>query len=220
MLRITPAPGEYYHIYNRGTEKRDIFLNHRDYERFLSLLYLCNDSKRAVVTKLQGRTLDKALGLERGPTRIDICAYCLMPNHFHLLVREKGDGHISKFMQKLTTGYTMYFNKLNERSGALFQGKYKFIHANTDNYLSYLISYIHLNPVKLIDPKWKENGIQNKRRAEKFLNGYSYSSYPDYLGLKRYHSKILAKDALPKYFETLKDFKTVIKYWLQGPTLE
>ena len=137
-----------------------------------------------------------------------------MPNHFHLLVRELEDGGISKFMQKITTGYTMYFNKRSDRNGALFQGRFKATHVADDRYLRYLISYIHLNPVKLIEPKWKETGIANQVHAERYLETYTASSYPDYLGKKRAEGMILTKEALPEYFSSGSDFKTFVTEWL------
>lgn len=217
---ISIAPGEFYHLYNRGTEKRNIFTTDRDRERFIALLYLCNTTEPVRIDdiqKSQGSTLRKTgvlFEIERGETLIDICAYCLMPNHFHLLVREKEERGISRFMQKLMTGYTMYFNKRHERTGSLFQGKFKATHADEDRYLKYLVSYIHLNPVKLVDPRWKENGIRNRKSAEKFLHTYRYSSYPDYLGASRTESKILNKKALPDYFNDARDFETEVADWL------
>ena len=220
---IILTPGEFYHIYNRGTEKRNIFSSQADYDRFLSLLYVSNGDI-AVDLKRQGRTLSEVSRIDRGQALVDICAYCRMPNHFHLLIREIKEGGVSSFMQKLITGYTMYFNKRHDRTGALFQGKYKATHAQDDSYLSYLISYIHLNPVKLIDSKWKENGIKDRKKAKRHLKSYRYSSYLDYLGVKRIEKIILNKDALPKYFETPEDFETNIADWLkyqprQGRTL-
>lgn len=215
---ISIAPDEFYHLYNRGTEKRNIFSAEADYVRFLALLYLCNatDPVRIDnVQKQQGSTLLELLPeIDREETLIDISAYCLMPNHFHLLVREKEEQGISRFMQKLTTGYTMYFNKRYERSGALFQGRYKATHADEDRYLKYLVSYIHLNPVKLVDPRWKENGIRDRKHAEKYLHAYRYSSYLDYLGTSRTESMILNKDVLPDYFSEPRDFQTEIADWL------
>ena len=137
-----------------------------------------------------------------------------MPNHFHLLIGEKIEGGISRFMQKLSIGYTMYFNKLRERSGALFQGKFKATHADNDRYLKYLISYIHLNPVKLIDPQWKENGIANRKKAEEYLAHYSVSSYLDYIGIQRSENRIISKDVLPEYFNSENNFKNTITDWL------
>ena len=154
------------------------------------------------------------LEIDQKETLIDITAYCLMPNHFHLLVHEKTEGGASKFMQKLTTGYTMYFNKRHERNGSLFQGKFKATHVSDDRYLKYLLSYIHLNPVKFIDPLWKENGIRDRTGAAKYLHEYPYSSYRDYLGENRAESKILNKKVLPDYFENKRDFEIEIEDWL------
>ena len=154
------------------------------------------------------------LALERGEPLVDLCAYCLMPNHFHLLVRERSSGGISRFMQKLTTGYTMYFNTRRERTGALFQGRFKAEHAKEDRYLKYLISYIHLNPVKLIESKWKETGIVNRKRAETYLEQYRWSSFGDYCGLERPEGALINQSALPAYHETPHDFKESVTEWL------
>ena len=207
------APGEFYHIYNRGTEKRNIFMSRADRSRFLALLYFANQNE-PVNLKLQGSTLLEIDEERAGDPIVEIVAYCLMPNHFHLLIRELEDGGISKFMQKLTTGYTMYFNKKYERNGALFQGRFKATHVADDNYLRYLISYIHLNPVKLIEPKWKETGITNKAYAQRYLETYTASSYLDYLGKERPERIILAHEALPEYFSSGSDFKTFVTEWL------
>lgn len=137
-----------------------------------------------------------------------------MPNHFHLLVQEKIEGGTSLFMQKLSTGYTMYFNRRYERTGSLFQGTFKMTHSEDDRYLKYLISYVHLNPIKIIEPSWKETGIANRKAAEKFLNDYSYSSFLDYTGTKRFENAIVDTQALPKYFDSPVDFKNSVSEWL------
>jgi putative transposase len=209
------ARDEFYHIYNRGTDKRKIFSSQKDYERFLALLYLCNNSETVHLSNHQGSTLPKLLSMPRGAPLVHLCAYCLMPNHFHLILQEIDDGGISRFMQKLITAYTMYFNKLHERSGALFQGRFKATHAKDDGYLTYLISYIHLNPVKLFEPTWKETGIKNRKGSETFLDNYEYSSYLDYVGNIRKEAVIIDKTALPDYFETPKGFKEYVTQWLE-----
>lgn len=207
------ALGEFYHLYNRGTDKRNVFTSRFDRDRFLALLYLANQDG-AVDLKLQGQTLSEVIQERTGAPLVEIVAYCLMPNHFHLLIRELEEGGISKFMQKLTTGYTMYFNKRHDRSGALFQGTFKATHVADDRYLRYLISYIHLNPIKLIEPKWKETGITDKAHAERYLETYMLSSYLDYLGKKRLEGMILAREALPEYFSSGTEFKTFVTEWL------
>lgn len=108
----------------------------------------------------------------------------------------------------------MYFNASRKRTGALFQGRFRAEHAAYDTYLKYLFSYIHLNPVKLIDPKWKKNGIGDKRNAVNYLASYPYSSYMDYIDVKREYSKILSKKEFPAYFSTKMSFERHIDDWL------
>ena len=208
--------GEYYHIYNRGTDKRIIFTNKKDYERFVALLYLCNNKTSVDVSAFirGGRSLSELLNVEVKETLVDIGAYCLMPNHFHLFIREKQENGISLFMKKLLTAYSMYFNKKHQRTGGLFEGPFLATHVDNDQYLKYLFSYIHLNPVKIIDPKWKENGITNRVEAKKHLLTYVYSSYFDYININRKEGKILNKPAFPEYFANSQEFEQCINEWL------
>lgn len=215
--KFTFSVDEFYHIYNRGTDKRVIFMDYEDYERFVSLMFVCN-SDRPIIFR------DIPIGLpyvfERGNTLVDIVAYCLMPNHFHLLILEKMDGGITKFMSKLLTAYSMYFNRKYKRTGGLFEGVFKAKHAETDEYLKYLFAYIHLNPVKIIDSNWKEYGIQNRVAAQGYLADYKYSSYLDWQGETRDESKILNRNASPEYFTTAKDFNDFVNEWLSYNNLE
>jgi len=137
-----------------------------------------------------------------------------MPNHFHILVKEKVAGGTSLFMQKLSTAYTMYFNVKNERTGALFAGCFKATHASHDEYLKYLISYIHLNPIKIIDPAWKDTGIKNPMEAKNFLERYRYSSYSEYTKILRPESAILNISAFPEYFSAADGFENTLQSWL------
>ncbi len=188
----------------------------------MALLYVCNSTKAVDInTHFQGRkSLLELFGTERDDTLVEIGLYCLMPNHFHILVREKVEGGLSKFMGKLATAYSMYFNKKNNRTGTLFEGRFKAKHANADEYLKYLFAYIHLNPVKIIDPEWKENGIGDRDGAKKYLAEYSYSSYLDYMGTKRIEGKIINKSAFPEYFTDNKDFEQYINEWLSFKELK
>jgi len=147
---------------------------------------------------------------------VAIGAYCLMPNHFHILIRQIQPNGISRFMQKLLTAYSMYFNTKYERSGTLFEGRFKSKRAIHDNYLRYLFAYIHLNPVKLIDSTWKEKGIQNLQEARTQLLHYDYSSYLDFIGKVRPEGTIVsnAKEFFPEYFEDYAEFDEFINAWL------
>ena len=202
--------GEYYHIYNRGNSKQTIFRDKWDYDRFLKLLFISNGQINFKIFNAGKEVFD----FNRGAQIVDIGAYCLMPNHFHILLTQTGGGNISKFMQKLSTGYSMYFNKKYERTGTLFEGKFKSEHVDNDRYLKYLFSYIHLNPIKLIDAGWKENGIKNKNEAVKFIEQYLFSSYLDYIGHSRKQTKILNVRAFPNYFNNSTVFKSELFSWL------
>ncbi len=208
------ALDEYYHVYNRGTEKRKIFMDIADYERFLVLMYLANSAENVHLWSARGSTSLELFLQDKATPLVDICSYCLMPNHIHLLLRERTEGGIPRFMQKLMTGYTMYFNTRYERSGALFQGKYKAEHAVSDRYLKYLISYVHLNPIKIIEPRWKETGVRNRNAAKKYLKEYRWSSFRDYAGIKRPEGKIINPTSLPAYFENAGQFSALIAEWL------
>ena len=206
--------GEYYHIYNRGNSKQKIFHDKEDYLRFISLLYISNSSESFNFYDLGRNTNFNVYEIERINPLVDIGAYCLMPNHFHILITEKIENGISKFMQKLGTAYSMYYNKKYKRTGGLFEGKFKSQHADTDRHLKYLFSYIHLNPIKLIQKDWKEEGIKNKKEAVNYLNGYLYSSYLDFIEEKRIQSKILNVESFPKYFPNKTSFVEEILEWL------
>lgn len=203
--------GEYYHAYNRGVEKRKVFLNTEDLKRFHRLLFLSNNGNSFKFRDLENQPLNT---IDRGNPIIAIGAYVLMPNHFHILAKEICQNGLSMFMQKLTTGYSMYFNKKYERVGPLFQGKFKAEPIQRDEHLKYLYAYIHLNPVKLIESTWKETGIKNMSQALKHIEQYCYSSYEDYCGNIRNENLILAKDEFPNYFSKKHSFKTYINEWL------
>jgi len=137
---------------------------------------------------------------------------------FHLIITQTENGSISKFMQKLATGYAMYYNQKYKRSGSLFEGKFKSEHVNSGRYLKYLFSYIHLNPIKLIQKDWKEKGIKSKKEAIKFLKDYKYSSYLDFVGEKRIQNKILDLRGFPNYFPNKNYFNREIFDWINYKT--
>jgi len=214
--KVDIATGEYYHIYNRGVEKRDIFINCSDYRRFILLLNIFNEKRSVCVRDCKDILRGGASGNKE--TLVDIGAYCLMPNHFHILIKEKRDGGATSFMHKLTTGYTMYFNKKYQRVGPLFQGTFKSEHIDSDEYLKYLFSYIHLNPLKMIDDTWKETGLADIISAKSFLDTYQYSSYLDYSNPQKFNSETLCKNSFPEYFPTSEDFDQNIFDWMNYKT--
>lgn len=148
----------YYHVYNRGVEKRAIFLDDQDYTVFLGLLkkYLTGEKE---VSKTN-RHKTKSMGDE-----LQLAAYCLMPNHFHLLFYQVTETAITEFMRRVSTGYVMYFNNRYNRVGSLFQSRFKASKINADAYLQHISRYIHMNP-------------------EAYAS-WPYSSFPIYAGKKK-----------------------------------
>lgn len=184
MNRLKFADGEIYHIYNRGVEKRKIFLNQRDYLRFIHGMHEFNNENPATNTLyFLNKSYIEVQPRYKDPL-VEILAFVLMPNHFHILLKQKKDGGIPKFMQKLGTGYTMYFNKKNERVGCLFQGRFKSVLISHESQHIHIASYIHLNPLKLFSYRGSTSiGIEEKME---FLEGYRWSSYLDYIGKKNF----------------------------------
>jgi putative transposase len=211
--------GEYYHVYNRGNSRQNIFKDDIDRDRFVKLLYLCNSAKSIDFRDDIVKQKIDAFDYERGGRLVSIGAWVLMPNHFHLYITpyervSGGDKEVSLFMNKLSTAYSMYFNKKHSRTGTLFEGPFKSVLLEEDEQAKYLFSYIHLNPVKLIDPQWKKRGLENCNKTLKFLEEYKWSSYHDYRGKKRPESKIIIKDEFPEYFSNPKIFDEEIFEWL------
>jgi putative transposase len=206
------AHGEFYHVYNRGTDKRTIFLDIADYRRFIELLFLSN-SVFSVDVRYVRKFNDSVFDFDRSDPLVYIGAYCLMPNHFHILLTPAIENGVQMFMQKLLTGYSMYFNKRYERTGALFESRFKARHANSNEYLKYLFSYIHLNPVKLIQSDWKESGIRDIERVKQYLDTYEYSSFKDYFS-SRTESAIMEPSKFPDYFSNKKGIDTELLSWL------
>ena len=194
-MRKTPfVEGYYYHIYNRGIEKRKIFVKNHDYNKFIQQIKHFNWNK------------------SNSPL-VEIVAYCLMPNHFHFIITPKVENGISLFMQKLGTGYTMYFNRKYERTGVLFQGPFKSIMVKDEGYLLHLTRYIHLNPVELIEPNWKEEGIKDWEKVNRFLERYRWSSYLFYIE-KKEPPFPLKKDFIEEFFDKPEEYKKFINEWV------
>jgi len=219
--KVPFVPGEYYHIYNRGNSKQIIFFDEKDYERFTKCLYLCNSQKnfnfRDDIVDLKIDSFD----FDRGTPIVSIGTWTLMPNHFHLYLTFSpcpGQGeknNISDFMHRLSLAYVGYLNRKYKRTGSLFEGPFKAVHVKNDNQARYLFSYHHLNPVKLIQPKWKEEGIKNTKKTLEFLKNYKWSSYLDYKGVKRPEGKIITLEDFPIDFQNTNDFDREILDWLE-----
>ncbi len=176
---------EFYHIYNRGTDRRDLFVDDLDHERFLDSVYLFNDEHYThqpdpfhKITLLASSEAE--VNFQKPFLRIH--AYCLMPNHYHFLVEQLEEKGISRFFHKLDMGYSRYFNRRYKRTGTLYEGPFKAIHVKDESYLRHLPLYIHLNPLELSGANWKDGVVEDWGAAEEFLSGYSWSSHHAFLG--------------------------------------
>lgn len=138
----------YYHVYNRGTEKRNVFMDAQDFERFLDGLHLFNTNNTKSIRLKDIKKSDRRTprGLTSGSTElVQIHAYCLNPNHYHLIISCEDTKNLSKFMQKLGTGFAYYFNEKHRRTGSLFQGTYKKVEITSYAQLLHLLAYVNLN---------------------------------------------------------------------------
>jgi REP element-mobilizing transposase RayT len=181
----------FYHLYNRGVNKQLIFKDEQDYGVFLSYLKTYLEPKneitlRSVIIDENASWKEKAqaaklLRLNNFFDTITLVSYCLMPNHFHLLVKQTDADAIDRFMNSLCTRYTMYFNKKYKWVGSIFQSVYKAIQILSDDQLLYLTHYIHRNPHSIINKSYS-NYLASKGEA---LRSWEFSSYQEYLGLRK-----------------------------------
>ena len=157
-------------------------------------------------------------GSERKPL-VRIMAYCVMGNHYHLLVEEIQEGGITKFMHKLGIGYAKYFNNKHDRVGSLFQDKFKNVIVDNERYLQYLLVYINvLNPAQYIEPNWKEEGIRSIENVLEYAENYLWSTHLEYVGKR--NSLIIDKGILGELLPTPKEYLELVKAVLQGKKYE
>lgn len=184
---------ELYHVLNRGVEKRNIFMDQRDYVRFVHDLYEFNDEKPTLNVNYSFKNMDLRNPYIRERKQIvDLHGWCLMRNHYHLLLSERIDGGLTLFLRKLNVGYANYFNEKYKRVGSLFQGRTKKIHINSEAYFLHILNYIHFNPLDYMASArgWRERQLETPQKAHEYLTKYRWSSYVDYCGQRNFPSLI------------------------------
>lgn len=205
MRNIEISIDECYHIYNRGAHKRIIFHDTADHVRFLFLILFLQSPisfdqvSRPVHRYVKHRVfdIDEETKSQIADERyIELFSFCLMPNHFHLILREVQEGGISRYMQRVLNGYTKYYNAKYEVSGHLFQGPYKAVHIEGNDQLLYLSTYIHRNPRELPQRKNKESK-------------YEWSSYQDYIGESRW-GELLSTELILEQFKTKDEYEEFV----------
>ncbi|QQG46629.1 MAG: transposase [Candidatus Niyogibacteria bacterium] len=220
MRDIDFVEGEIYHIFTRGVEKRTIFEDDFDRRRFATILFYLNDASGKPARQMQN-SVPTLTDSDKEPM-VEILSWCFMPNHFHLLVKELKEGGISAFLHRLQVSHALYFNTKYKRSGPLFSGKFKAVHIGGDKHFTHVSRYIHLNPLELFDPMWKERGyVEDKVGAEKFLKEYKWSSLPDYLEQGTKFASLIDKSMVMEYFDnSVEDYWKFISEWINRPKSE
>lgn len=192
--KTTFVNNEFYHVYNRGVDKRDIIMSENDSDRFMKSVLLFNSKKP--IGSIFEKMLIKNKNQFGGETAklVNIIAYCLNPNHFHFILEQVIEGGISEFMKRLGGGYTWYFNNKHKRSGSLFQGVFKSVHIDDNQYLLNLSAYVNLN-----------------NRAHKFggeTAKWARSSWNEYLTEDNQNSSgICSKDIILSQFKKKNEYK-------------
>jgi len=181
---------EIYHVLNRGVDKR------------------YQDVRRPDIIKRKKR---KRI--------VDLLAFCLMPNHYHLLLIPKKPEYLTLFMKKLNGGYAKYFNEKYQRTGTLFERRFKRVLIKREEHFIHLPYYIHCNPLDLKYPEWRNRELKNSQEAIKFLEKYRWSSHLDYLGIKNFPS-LTQREFFLNVFEGEKGYKNAIENWLKSFDLE
>jgi putative transposase len=218
--------GEIYHVITRGIEQREIFMDNQDYWRGIFSLYEFNNLRSVIIRgrrESRKKYLNEVIEVYRAGRSpastssreefVSVLAFVFMPNHIHLLLRQEKEGGISRFLQKLNTGYAKYFNGRYKRVGPLFQGRFKALHVENNEYLKTIFVYIHTNPIAIIEPGWKEKGISDAKKSKEFLEEYRWSSYLDYLGIYNFPS-VTQRDLLYNIMGGKEGAKDFIDTWI------
>jgi putative transposase len=209
--------GCYYHVFNRGVDKRRIFESQEEFHRFYQSLFLFNlidYSNPTGYTLFRDDLLvqfeDEAPGTRE--TFVDILSYCLLPNHFHLLLKQNRDGGISQFMHRLSMGYARSFNVSHNRTGSLFEGPYKMVRIENEAQLFHVPRYIHLNALDLTSLNWRDGQISDWEAAEKRLEAYPWSSHQVYLG-KPQELSVIHEPLVRAIFPTAEEYRQFLRGW-------
>lgn len=217
--------GGVYHIVNRGVEKRKIFLKNQDYSRFILALEFLNEKENFNLWNLIARaerarsdltTLKERLDNQRRKAQrpvVELLAFTLMPNHFHLIIREIMKEGIPLFMQKLCSGYVTYFNKQCNRVGPLFQSRYKSVRIKEDIQLATVFTYVHTNPAELIESGWKDFHVKNPKATMRYLENYKWSSYQDYIGNSTFPT-VTNREFFLNFYGSEEKCRQAVKDWI------
>lgn len=213
------VPGEYYHIYSRTIFNTPEFRNSKNTER-LEQAFLISNSTRSTETYQFLRNNEKATIkdvaeiLARGEKLIDILCYAIMPDHYHMLIYEKQENGITKFIRSCNTSIAKYINIKNDRRGPFFESRFKSKHINSNAYLLHLSLYIHLNPLDfLISKEWRNHKLKNWDSIKNNLVNYKWSSLDSYLDNNHKNPIISNTEIIKEQFANEKDYENYLRNW-------
>ena len=216
------ANKEIYHIILRALDNNLIFKDENDYYRGIFSIYEFNNTSPVQIWKRRRDRIiekNKKKSGEDGPRpdlrdlMVNVLAFCFMPNHIHLLLRQLSDNGITKFMSKVGTGYAGYFNRKYQRKGHVFQNRFSSVHIKDNNQLIIVFNYININPTSLLEPNFKEIGIKNPKKVVRFIEEYKWSSYQDYVGIKNFPS-VTQREFMNEIIGGEEECKELLKDWI------
>ena len=217
--------GEIFHVLNRGVDKRTIFVGKKDYLRFIHNLHNLNDENQVANSLFRfknkyeaprhAKTIDIASRYNKTMRPlVEIYAFCLMNNHYHLMLTPLVENGLSRFMKKINIAYAKYFNVKYQRKGHLFEGRYKSIHLKKESHFIHLPYYIHFNPLDIQFHNWRDRNLSNHKAAIKFLETYRWSSHLDYLRKENF-PEITKRKFLWDFFGGPKGYREQLYSWLR-----
>lgn len=213
------APDEFYHIYNRTLFNIPVFKNRKNCERLMQALLLANSTHSSQAFQFlrnnENATIEDALEIAKnGEKFVDVICYTIMPNHYHLLLKERQENGITGFVHKCNISVAKYINTKMERRGPLFESLFKSKHISSNKYLLHLSLYIHLNPLDIISGKeWREGKLQNWTMAKKKLLAYPWSSLKSFLENKKDDLIISGTEIITDQFDGKKDYELFLQRW-------
>lgn len=216
------TPNEYYHIYSRTILNTSEFKNNRNCKRLVQAFLLANYTKSTgafqYLRNHKEATLQEALGIaKKGEKLVDVLCYVIMPDHYHLLLREAKENGISEFIRKCNISIAKYINISKERKGPIFESRFKSKHIDSNEYLLHLSLYIHLNPLDFISNKtWRNHELKNWSIQKKQLLDYPWSSLNFYLNYRKNDPVISGNEIISNQFKNHKEYESFLQEWSEA----
>ncbi|MBU3925614.1 transposase [Patescibacteria group bacterium] len=213
------VPGEYYHIYNRTIFNKPEFKDRKNIARLQQSFILANSTKSSEAFQFLRNNYDATVEdaikiINKGKKLVDVLCYVIMPDHYHLLLKEKTEKGIIDFVRKCDISISKYINKKNNRKGPLFESRFKSKHINTNQYLLHLSLYIHLNPLDFISDKtWREHGLKDWEKEKNKLINFPWSSLKTFLNKNHKDLIISGQEIITDQFRGRKEYEEYLRSW-------